>query len=106
MDKPKLAQGMMVRVGMAVFGLLTLATLVLALVSERGLLSVREKGRELAALEQQIEDLEAENTALIDEIRSLRSDPAEIERRAREELKLVRPGEVVLTLPPEETDSR
>ena len=37
---------MMVRVGLGVFGLLTLGTLVLTLISDRGLLEVRRKGAE------------------------------------------------------------
>lgn len=93
---------MMVRVGLAVFGLLTLGTLVLTLISDRGLLEVRRKGAEFAELQAQIQTLETENTELIQEIRNLRSEPSEIERRAREELKLVRPGEVILVLPPQE----
>ena len=89
----------MVRVGLAVFGLLTLATLVLTLISDRGLLEVRRKSTELAELQAEIQTLGAENVQLVQEIRSLRTDPSEIERRAREDLKLVRPGEIILVLP-------
>ncbi len=102
MDNRSLAQGMMIRVGLGVFGLLTLATLVLSLISDRGLLEVRRKGAEFGELQAQIQTLEAENIELVQEILSLRSEPYEIERRAREQLKLVRPGEVLLLLPPEE----
>ena len=91
---------MMVRVGLGVFGLLALGTLVLTLISDRGLLEVRRKGAELVDLQAQIETLESENTQLVQDIRNLRSEPGEIERRAREELRLVRPGEVILVLPP------
>ena len=97
---------MMVRVGLGVFGLMTLAALVLTLVSDRGLLEVRTKAARLLEIEQQIQELEAENSSLIEEIRSLRSDPLEIERRAREELKLVRPGEVTLMAPSETPSTR
>ncbi len=99
MDNRSIIHGAMVRVGLGVFGLLTLATLVLTLISDRGLLEVRRKGSELADLQTQIETLETENGALVQEIRNLRSEPTEIERRAREDLKLVRPGEVILVLP-------
>ncbi len=68
----------MVRVGLAVFGLLTLGTLVLTLISDRGLLEVRRKGAEFAELQAQIQTLETENTELIQEIRNLRSEPSEI----------------------------
>jgi cell division protein FtsB len=102
MDNRSIVQGMMVRVGLGVFGLLTLATIVLTLISDRGLLEVRRKGLEFAELQVQIETLETENIELVKEIRNLRSEPSEIERRAREELKLVRPGEVILVLPPKD----
>jgi len=92
----------MVRVGLGVFGLLTLGTLVLSLISDRGLLEVGRKGAEFAELQAHIQTLETGNIALVQEIRNLRSEPSEIERRAREELKLVRPGEVILVLPPQE----
>ncbi len=99
MDNRSIVQGMMVRVGVGVFGLLTFATLVLAVISDRGLLEVHRKQDQLAELEQQIQTLETEKMQLVDEIRTLRSEPGEIERRAREELKLVRPGEIILVVP-------
>ena len=102
MDNRSLVQGMMVRVGLGVFGLLTLATLILTLTSDRGLLEVRRKGFEFTELQAQIHTLETENLELVQEIRNLRSEPFEIERRAREDLKLVRPGEVILVLPPQD----
>jgi cell division protein FtsB len=40
----------------------------------------------------------SENAALSREVRALRSDPAALERAAREELRFVRPGERVLWL--------
>lgn len=42
--------------------------------------------------------LAGENAALSREVRALRSDPAALERAAREELRFVRPGERVLLL--------
>ena len=102
MDNRSIVQRMMVRVGLGVFGLLTLGTLVLSLISDRGLLEVGRKGAEFAELQAHIQTLETGNIALVQEIRNLRSEPSEIERRAREELKLVRPGEVILVLPPQE----
>ena len=92
---------MMVRVGMGVFGMLTLAMLVLTLISDRGILEVRRKAQEYGELRAQIETLETKNAQLVREIQTLRSEPFEIERRAREELKLVRPGEIILVLPPD-----
>jgi cell division protein FtsB len=90
---------MLIKAGTVIFSLATLGMIILTLVSDRGLFEVRRKAARLTDIEQQITDIEAENAALIEEIRTLRHDPAEIERRAREELKLVRPGEVILIVP-------
>jgi cell division protein FtsB len=49
---------------------------------------IREENRRLAE----------ENARLAREARGLRSDPAALERAAREELRFVRPGEVVYRL--------
>ena len=104
MDNRSIVQGMMVRVGLGVFGLLTVATLVLTVVADRGLIEVHRKSERLTQLEQQIQALEAENAQMVEEIQTLRTDPDEIERRAREELKLVMPGEVILLVPSEEPE--
>ena len=74
MDNRSIVQGMMVRVGLGVFGLLTVATLVLTVVSDRGLIEVHRKGEQLSALEQQIEALEAENAQMVEEILTRRID--------------------------------
>ncbi len=104
MDKRNLNQmSLMIRAGTVVFSVLTVGMLVLTLVSDRGLIEVRRKADRLTTLEVQIDTLESEDTALIEEIRTLRTDPAEIERRAREELKLVRPGEIILMAPSQDS---
>jgi len=56
--------------------------------------------REVDGLEREIASLRAETDRLSGEVARLRSDPDSIERIAREELGLVRPGERVLKLPP------
>ena len=100
MDNRRLSQkSLMIRAGTVVFSVLTVGMLVLTLVSDRGLIEVRRKAERLTTLEEQIDTLESENGDLIEEIRTLRTEPAEIERRAREELKLVHPGEVILVIP-------
>jgi cell division protein FtsB len=78
--------------------LLVFVTVVLvinALVGERGLtetLRARKKHQELVT---SIERLRAENARLRDEARRLRSDPATIEALARQELGLIKPGEML-----------
>ncbi len=92
-------QGPIVRVALSVFGLLTVAMLLLTVLNDKGALQVRAQSKKLSAIETEIAKLDSENKQLAAEIQALRTDPATIERLAREELKLVKPGEVVLVTP-------
>ncbi len=92
-------QGLLVRIAVGVFGLLTAATLLLALFNDKGALQVHGKSQTLSAIESELLAIESENLQLTSEIRALRTDPGTIEKLAREELKLVKPGEVVLVTP-------
>ena len=92
-------QGVIVRIAFGVFGLLTIAMLLLATFNDKGALQVHAQAKKLTNIEAEINKLEAENKRLNGEIQSLRTDPTTIERFAREELKLVKPGEVVLVTP-------
>ncbi len=66
---------------------------------ERGYLQMRQRHKEVRQLELEVDHLQEENQRLGQLIQRLRSDPAAIERIAREEMKLARPGEVIFTLP-------
>jgi cell division protein FtsB len=92
-------QGLIVRIALAVFGLLTFAMLLLAVFNDKGALQVHAKSETLAEIEAEIARIESENKQLTDDIQALRSDRNTIEKLAREELKLVKPGEVVLVTP-------
>jgi cell division protein FtsB len=92
-------QDVSVRIAVAVFGLLTIAILLLAVFNEKGALQVHAQAQKLGAIESEIRKLDSENQQLTTEIQALRTDPAAIEKLAREELKLVKPGEVVLVIP-------
>jgi cell division protein FtsB len=92
-------QGVIVRIALGVFGVLTIAMLLLATFNDKGALQVRAQAQKLSALESEITKLGNENKQLSNEIQALRSDPNTIEKFAREELKLVKPGEIVLVTP-------
>lgn len=92
-------QGVIVRIALGVFGLLTLAMLLLAVFNDKGLLEVHTQAEKLSTLESEITRVDGNNKQLTAEIQSLRSDPNAIEKLAREELKLVKPGEIVLVTP-------
>lgn len=92
-------QALIVRIALGVFGLLTVGVLVLTVFSDKGLLQVHAQSEKLAAIETEVAGIDAENKQLTKEIQALRTDPSTIEKLAREELKLVKPGEVVLVTP-------
>jgi cell division protein FtsB len=79
-------------------GFLTLVLVIDALVGEKGLLESMRARRQYQQLERSLDDIKRENARLRDEARRLREDPAAIESLAREELGLMRPGEVVFIL--------
>jgi cell division protein FtsB len=64
-----------------------------------GLVVYGQKRSESRQLQEQVENLKRQNEQISQQIRSLKSDPRAIEREAREQLKYVRPGEMVYTLP-------
>ena len=78
--------------------LLIFVTLVLvldALVGEKGLLETMRARRQHRELTASIERLRSENGQLREEARRLLEDPSAIESLAREELGLIRPGEML-----------
>ena len=99
-------QGMIVRIAVGVFGLLALAILLLTVFNDKGALQVRAQSQKLAAIQSEIGAIESENKAFTEEIKALRTDPNTIERLAREQLRLVKPGEVVLVTPTENSNAQ
>jgi len=73
--------------------------LLLATFNDKGALQVNAQANKLSAIEAEIHNLEAENKQLGSEIQALNSDPTTIEKFAREELMLVKPGEIVIVTP-------
>ena len=74
---------------------LLLALVVASVVGNRGLVRVYHMHQTRASLVREITELRASNAALAEEVRVLRTDPGRIEAIAREELGLVKPGEIV-----------
>jgi cell division protein FtsB len=75
------------------------ALVVGSLFGDRGYLQLMVRRQREEALGREIEQLRAENARLAAEIHALRTDPRAVERIAREELGLARPGETVFILP-------
>ena len=68
---------------------------------QNGLTAYEQKRENVHALEQQLRSLKEENDQLTGHVERLQNDPGAIEHQAREELHYTRPGEVIVTLPPE-----
>jgi cell division protein FtsB len=75
-----------------------------ALFGDRGYLRLLDKRDRTDALAHDVDRLESENVRLAAEIRALKTEPRAIERIAREQLGLARPGETVFLLPDERAE--
>jgi cell division protein FtsB len=86
--------------------ILFVALVVGALIGDRGVLYLLDQQKRRDALRSELQALRDDNQRLSDEIAALKSDPQAIERIAREELSLARPGETVFILREERIASR
>jgi cell division protein FtsL len=68
-----------------------------ALFGKLGYLELKKVQGQNEDLARKIEKLKAENKSIMTEIKSLKTDSRTIEKIAREELGLVRPGEIKIT---------
>jgi cell division protein FtsB len=87
------------RIATGAVALLAVMLLVHVVFGDNGMLEYSNKRTEYKKLEQELKSLRDENERLNGRIKSLRTDPATIEKEAREQLKYARPGEVIYTLP-------
>jgi cell division protein FtsB len=69
-----------------------------AIFGERGLFQTIRSGQDLRRAKQHLSDLQRENEALRGEVRRLQHDAATLELVARQQLGLVRPGEILVVL--------
>ena len=75
-----------------------IALVVGALFGDRGLLQLVAQQHKVQLLARQLEELRHENRSVAAEIEALKTDPRAIERLAREELGLAKPGELVFVI--------
>jgi len=78
-----------------VVGLLVLLILGYTVFGDRGLMNLVRARRQAQALQAEADRIRDENAKLTEEIRLLQTDPAYVERLAREELGMVKPGELI-----------
>jgi cell division protein FtsB len=87
------------RLGTAAAVLLIVGLLLHAMFGANGMVIYRQKHAEVQSLQSEVERLQKENSQYVDQIKSLKSDPAAIEKEAREQLHYTRRGEVVYVAP-------
>jgi cell division protein FtsB len=81
-----------------VLGLVTVVLVVDALVGDKGLIETVRARRQYEELAASLTALRQQNAQLRDDIRRLTEDPGTIESIAREELGLMRPGELLFVV--------
>lgn len=64
-----------------------------------GWLAYNKKKVEFRQLQLEVQQMQKENEELERRVKGLQSDPSVIEREAREQLRYVKPGEIVYVLP-------
>ncbi|MGA8872018.1 MAG: septum formation initiator family protein [Candidatus Acidiferrales bacterium] len=69
-----------------------------------GVLAMRRSQQEAREVQRQINQMNEENRQLEAKVKALKTDPQAIERIAREEMGLARPGEYIFKLPPKPGD--
>lgn len=76
-----------------------------ALVGDGGVMTLMQMRARAADLSLQVAAAERHNQDLREQIRALQEDPQAVEKLAREELGMARPGETIYLLPARPTDA-
>ena len=82
-----------------ILGFAFLAMLIHDIFGPHGVIAMQRTQREIQQIRQQIGKVNAENKSLAEQVNALKTDPKAIERIAREEMGLARPGELIFKLP-------
>ena len=85
--------------GRQILGLALFALLVHDVFGPHGFIAMRRTQKEIEQIREQIGKMNDENKSLAEQVSSLKSDPKAIERIAREEMGLARPGEMIFKIP-------
>ena len=85
--------------GRALLALLVLVLLVHDIFGTHGFLAMRRKQQEIKKVTTDLNQLDQENLQLEREVKELKTDPRKIEKIARDELGLAKPGEVIIKIP-------
>lgn len=92
-------RSLMRQYGRGLLGLLVLVMIVHDVFGTHGFLAMRRTQSEIKKVKADLDQLNKENEALEQEVRDLKSDPRLIEKIARDDLGLARPGEIIIRIP-------
>lgn len=79
--------------------LLSLVLLMHEVFGRNGYMTLRREKKDYTTLQRQIQKVSNENQQLEQKIHALKNNPEAIEKQARDQLRLARPGEIIYTLP-------
>lgn len=85
------------KLSVLIMGAVSLLVFTYAIVGDNGYLELRRRKEKNLELNLRIEQLRRENKEILQEIKALKTDAKAIEKIAREELGMVKPGEVKIT---------
>jgi cell division protein FtsB len=91
--------GLLRRYGRGLLALLVLVMMVHDVFGTHGFLAMRRTENEIKKVQANLDQLTKENAELEEEVKDLKSDPRLIEKIARDDLGLARPGEVIIRIP-------
>lgn len=87
------------KLGAALAGVLAVWIFFHVVLGANGAVAYGNKRSEYKTLEKNVDQLQAQNEQLRKRIEALKTDPAAIEREAREQLHYAKPGEIVYVAP-------
>jgi cell division protein FtsB len=82
-----------------VLALLSLVLVMHEIFGGNGYLTLRRQKKEYADLQQKIQTVKQQNQQLEQKIRALKDNPEAVEKQARDQLHLAKPGELIYVLP-------
>ena len=85
--------------GRGLLGLFVVVLLVHNIFGAHGFLAMRRTQGEIEKVKKELHRLNSENSQLQDDVKSLKTDPRRIEKIARDELLLAKPGEIIINSP-------
>jgi cell division protein FtsB len=88
-----------------ILGLALLALGIHDVFGAHGYLAMRRSEKQIEEMRVEIERLNQENHSLLEHVNALKTDPAAIEKIAREQMGLARPGELIFKMPAPAADA-